>query len=267
MRTKPYVANVHERVPIGARELIWEVFFASRCRGLNLETHFPWLNDEVVVTVTLADPQAPDHSETVAALVLKADPVQRIGLVGLVCVREDCRGIGLSSVLLNKASEVAGGRGIDCLVLWTNKPEVYISQGFAVDSNDVFGTVKLKQYAAGKPSLDVRRSDEVLRCGIPAFATGIERYASDDAVLTLLRTPNGMSVVAWSGTRDAVADLFEQVLPAEFSLNAQDGDSLLEELSSREHVLTMCPSSFRMVKWLPPDDARAIPYINLLDRI
>ncbi|MFX7844805.1 hypothetical protein ABTK14_21385, partial [Acinetobacter baumannii] len=78
--------------------------------------------------------------------------VGTVGLVGLVCVDDAFRGSGLSHQLLSAATDLGKEKPYDGLVLWTNKPNVYVKHGFTVDSHDRYGTVR-KRAATGRVGL------------------------------------------------------------------------------------------------------------------
>lgn len=122
--------SVHEGVPPAAKALIWEVFFRSRGRGIDLSVHYPWIDQRDRVTSILISPDHGNEQATAAAaLVIKEASLvagRKIGLVGLVCVDEAFRGSGLGHKLVSAATEVARDKSFDTLVLWTGKPNVYV---------------------------------------------------------------------------------------------------------------------------------------------
>lgn len=260
-------------VPESARRLFWEVFFASRGRGIDLDAHFPWISyDQHVFCVEIKDPAGAD--EAVAALVIRtlgSGTDAFVGLIGLVCVNEAWRGKGLASGLMKSAIKFAESQSMAALILWTQKPEVYAGQGFITDEQYLFG------YVVSTPELRVTMeyamndwpgsSAQEIKRGIPPFASRGQMISNDKARLIVFVTHGGMSVVEWSGEKKDVVDLMLASLPERYSLNVAEGDSLISELEERGLELNLKPAALRMVKNLQSVASVELPIIKFLDRI
>lgn len=267
---------VHAGIPPAAQQLLWDVFFVSRNRGVNLETHFPWIQETTGTTCITMNRSADLSLESiVASLVIRETTIAavgQIGMLGLVCVKEENRGQGLSSRLLFEAIKVSKSKQLNALVLWTNKPEVYEKLGFVVDSSDKYGQVykphKKRTVSAIVYSKAMGRGGgRNTACGIPAFAKEIFTFKTQKASLTALRVPNGISVTEWHGDWDSLFELIENALPENWMINASETSEIFNEFDKRSYVYKVHNSSLRMSKKLSKNYLPHIPYVPLLDRI
>lgn len=262
-------------IPEPCCQLIWNVFFASRGRGINLSTHFPWIDTaDDVFCLAIRDPRSAIVEKTIATTIIKSTKTKagvRLGLVGLVCVAEEWRGKGLSSRLISDAIDFARKVDLDALVLWTQKPEVYTGHGFVPDNQELFGHVErvlsrrlnVKFTTKMWPELGELKSQR----GLPAFAVGGRLISAESAEVIVLDSPNGVTVAEWHGSDTAVADLLENALPNQWRLNVNEKNSLVVELSKRNFKIDLKAGSLRLVKNLKNSSLLTLPEINLLDRI
>lgn len=273
---EPWQYSVQEGVPLAARELIWEVFFKSRGRGsTDLTTHYPWIDEKAGVTSILIKPgRGPEYAPAVATLLIKEEILadnKKLGLVGFVCVNEALRGNGVGHDLVSTAIEVGKDKSFDMLVLWTNKPDVYVKHGFAVDSEDWYGNVwKRAEHRTGHPfchDLSGLRIDDISPLGIPAFAKRVLLFSNDTASITVLQTNQGYTLAAWSGNWDAVFQIIEQILPDNWNLNAPANSDIYTNLESHGFGFEFAVGSQRMINRLASKDKLCLPYIPLLKRI
>ena len=261
---------VHQGVPGSVKALIWEVFFASRGRGIALSVHFPWMDDDQNVRSISIDLTENRTTQTVAALVLKPARFagSMVGLLGLVCVAAEQRGRGLSSLLIEAAVEAGLQMDWRALVLWTQVPDLYARYGFNLNGNDVFAAIGGPADQRGSKKFRTRpwpwHGDAR---GLPAFSSGATRIITDRASVIVLETTVGAAVAEWSGDDVEVADLLHASLPDRWSLNAQADDTLIDELSRRGFLCTLRPSSSRMVRELSEHGGMTVPPIRILDRI
>jgi predicted GNAT family N-acyltransferase len=259
------VSSIFSGVPSAAQTLIWEVFFASRQRGIDLRTHFPWIETNVG-TYCLALSET-NGGPVVATLVLRKHnllSVSRWAKVGMVCVDQAWRGRGLGKQLLNNILTFAAEQKIMSLVLWTGQPSIYKGHGFASDSCDTFGQVTLHHLYKREPVRFSERHGSSNR-GLPPFAQQLIHFESATAELIGLETSNGMSLAEWRGPLPKVLDLIESAFPTTWSLNAPAEAPIFEEIRNRGHLYTSLPGAKRMVRHL--GIPAQIPYISVLDRI
>jgi len=262
-------------IPDACRQIIWEVFFSSKGRGVNLSTHFPWIDTTAdIFCLAVRDPHSAIVEKAIATMIIKTTQTKagvRLGLVGLVCVVEKWRGKGLSSLLISDAINLAKRIDLDALVLWTQKPEVYTRHGFVPDNHEFFGCVEKISSRRLNIEFTTKMWPEVAELksqrGLPAFAVSGRLISADSTEVIVLDSSNGATVAEWHGSDTAVADLLECALPNQWKLNANGKSSLVIELSKRNFKIDLKPVSMRLVKNLKNNSLLVLPEINLLDRI
>lgn len=272
--TEPWQYSVHEGVPLLSRKLVWKVFFKSRGReDIDLISHYPWMDGLAGVTsilINCGDWQ--EEARAVGTLVIKEESLvdgQKVGLVGFVCVEEALRGSGLGRRLISTAIKVAKERSFDMLVLWTNKPDVYIAHGFAIDGEDWYGNVWKRAKGEAKRSYDPAglRIDDMSPLGIPAFAKRVLVFSNDTASITVLQTNQGYTLADWSSNWDAVFGVIERVLPDRWNLNAPANSNIYSKLETHGYGFDFAAGAKRMINRLSSKEEPYLPYIPLLKRI
>ena len=257
--------------------LFWGVFFASRRRGVSLERHFPWIAHE---REGIAYFQALESDHTVGGLVVFEKQVVsgsrklRIGLVGLVCVREAYRGKGISSALLEAAIEYAGRRQLDYLTLWTSKHAVYERHLFVVCDDWNYGWVdagSATSKGADGGATDIVGFREDMQLPLPPFAKAVHRYSSDECSVTLVEDAEGLIVADYSGPPEAAAATMILCLPGRWRLNARSGDPLLAALRGLYARVSLAAVNLQMwrnvVNETPCNMLEKDIFIPILERI
>lgn len=242
---------VHE-ASIAYQTLVWDVFFVSRGRGINLQTHFPWLNlsdaDHWYVIAT-------ENGETVGGLCVQessaAGTNETIASIGLVCVRTSHRGRGISAALLGRAVLEARQRSIAALRLWTNKPDVYLRHGFVLADISLYGWIKKPARPYGMVAFDKKPLADLASkktpVGLPPFALSGFEWQSVDATVVTIEDEQGAIVAEWAGLPRDVALLLESVLPESARFNGQQGDKLIAELDAQGWKHDLAPSTLQMI--------------------
>lgn len=257
--------SIFSGVPKGARILIWQVFFASRQRGVDLVTHFPWIEQNIgIYCLTLAET---NNGPVLATLVIRKHNLLegcRSAMLGMVCVDQAWRGRGLSKQLLTYALDFAVGQQINSLILWTGQPDIYTKYGFLTDKMDSFGRIILDPQLPRAQVGFIEGSADIAR-GLPPFGRRLIRFQSDVAELIGVETEQGIALAESKGCLPDVLDLIEVALPEAFNLNAPAESSIFEEIRKRGHIYTPLPCARRMIRNL--DTPIPIPYISVLDRI
>jgi predicted GNAT family N-acyltransferase len=257
--------SIFSGVPRKARELIWDVFFMSRKRGIDLPTHFPWIEQEQTTNCLMLS-DAKDGA-TIATLVLRKQTLPSeisYGMIGMVCVDPAWRGCGFSARLLSNTIEFASEQQIHALVLWTGRPGIYSSHGFLSDACDNFGRIEFDSLRLRKQIMCSQRRI-VSNRGLPPFAQQLVLFKSDEAEIIVIEMEQGIALAEWKGPLTAVLDLIDATLPATWHLNTPSNSPIIEGLSKRGYFYTPLPASQRMVRYI--DKAVNIPYISVLDRI
>jgi GNAT superfamily N-acetyltransferase len=275
MKCKNQKINEHHYVTDGAKNLIWQVFFQSKQRGINLSTHFPWLEEpEQKITCLTIEEESNQVIRTIATLVIRKkciSDIGNIGLVGMVCVDPDFRGYGLSTHLIQGAKDYSISAGIFGLILWTSHPKVYEKVDFFIDGQDLFGTIENKSTLTGLTLLDIELSNisvsHANNIGVPAFAVEVIEYSSNQATITICKTNIGVTLVKWVGATNAVLALIHRVLPKIWQLNVCQNDPLIKALHIHGYSLDLKPGAVRMALSTSSNMIMKIPYINILERI
>jgi GNAT superfamily N-acetyltransferase len=235
-------------------QLVWDIFFAERSRGVDLTAHFPWLaaRDDRLTCVV-----ATHGGTVVGGLVMRKDPEQadiQVASVGLVCVAHSHRGHGVSRLLLDACIAEARGQGLDALRLWTGKPRVYESAGFMGHDTALYGwatreRAKATASATTPPAQrwPTSQSGDTRQRGLPPFARAASQWQSGDATLVAVEDTTGLIVAEWSGPDAAVATLMGHVLPARVRINALLSDGLPVELARHGWDCRLERSALQMV--------------------
>jgi GNAT superfamily N-acetyltransferase len=257
--------------------LMWSTFFLERRRGRSLFEHFPWLADPGGADVWLATILDSAEQPSAALVVKRHFDHPDTASIGLVCVRQDLRGQGLSQNLLSGSIREAHSLGMTSLTLWTGKPSVYLQHGFETRDQALFGWVS--QTARSPSSKAAPRAKRVTwpdaaerqaaNRGLPAFAGDAYRLLDDSnhAQAIVVVDANGPIVAEWAGAAVDVMELLRAALPATWRLNALRGDPLVAALADNAFVLDLFESRLQM--WRIDADARQIttPILRMLDRI
>ncbi|TCI57271.1 GNAT family N-acetyltransferase [Exiguobacterium sp. SH1S21] len=61
---------------------------------------------------------------------LNGEPIQVLGVIDL-CVREEMRGNGIGEALLNKVINIGKTKQVDFLLLFADRPDLYLRSGFS----------------------------------------------------------------------------------------------------------------------------------------
>jgi GNAT superfamily N-acetyltransferase len=257
-------------------DLMWSTFFRDRGRGRSISEHFPWMSDLRGAGAWLATIQK-ESSQPVAGLVVKRHSQNPDSAsIGLVCVREDLRGQGLSQSLLSGAIREAQALGIKRLTLWSGKPHVYLKSGFEANDPALFGWASTIARSPSPESLLAQRitwpdADERYgkNRGLPPFALDAYRLIeeSSQAQTVVVLDTSGPIVAEWSGDNNHVARLLRCTLPARWRLNALHGDPLMAELGRQGIHLELSESRLQMWRGGTDSQSSATPSLRLLDRI
>ena len=257
-------------------DLMWSCFFAERDRGRSLVEHFPFLADlrrSRAWLATLRD----GRSQTVACLVVKRHSEHAdTASIGLVCVRADLRGQGLSQSLLSIAIQRTGELGMTRLTLWTGKPAVYVRHGFEIRDPALFGWVRKTTVPTSPLTVAARRmawpdiqETQGSNRGLPPFAVDAYRLIDgrDRAQALIVLDGSGPLVAEWSGDDVDVAHLLGAELPATWRLNALQGDTLITALQCRGVQVDLAESGLQMWRAEAGAAQTPLPRLRFLDRI
>jgi GNAT superfamily N-acetyltransferase len=261
--------DITSHAPSGYRDLMWDVFFASRMRGVSITAHFPWFDTgKCFFAIVRAGDQV------VGGLSVK--PVKRgpagqfASIVGLVCVASAHRGRGYSTLALRSAIDHSADLGSSDVVLWTGKPEVYEKLGFQLDDSAAFGTVRMPTYL-GEFKATATRSiwpDAGDTRGLPPFAEKAYRWSTPSASAVIVHDSAGPILAEWHGADESVIQLLSQTMPSEWRINTLVHDTLPESLQRAGATVALRPLNLQMILNQRTKTGEPYPYrLRLLDRI
>ena len=259
--------SIFTGVPSAAKALIWDVFFASRQRGIDLATHFPWI-DQAAGTYCLTLSRKNDGL-VVATLVLRELNLPfgiRCAMIGMVCVKQAWRSQGLTTQLLSNVINFATEQQINSLFLWTTQPGIYISHGFTFNTgtSDTFGRVNVDSLRSCS-EVKFTKGNPTNTRGLPPFGKQLIHFESDAAEIIGVETTEGIALAEWRGSPPSVVDLIEAALPSTWNLNAPADAPMFDEINKRGHIYAPLPCAKRMVLHLGAPVS--VPYISILERI
>jgi GNAT superfamily N-acetyltransferase len=258
------------------RKIFWNIFFEIKQRGVSLSRHFPWIDNPAGDAIFI---RAVESTTTAGGLVLRSRHMTvngkavKIGMIGLVCVREEARGRGISKILLSAAIEYARKEQFDYLTLWTSQHAIYEKFGFHICDQWLYGSVG----AAGESNATeaeaayrtIFTEDESMP--LPPYASKIYSYTDEKISVVLLEDAKGVIVADYQGNAREAARFLALHLPAQWRLNIPANDPLLSELTLLEINHALVAVDLQM--WLAVNESSAAkPFaeniiIPLLDRI
>lgn len=268
--------SIEAKNPKQLLELMWDVFFQSKHRGISLQANFPWLEKvtDHVWYVTLRD-----GLNVVGGLCVKetgdvsAQEGCKVASIGLVCIDPKFRGQGYAKVILQAAIEEAKKRNYDALTLWTSKHDVYAPQGFRLNDDGLFGTIDLSSCIKSESSstATLLRQRFPAQLGLPPFAKSGFTMTYEDAQVVFIEDNNGIILADWSGSLENVVELLIAMPEKQWRINAHQGDELLERLAERGATLNLTPANLQMWRPLKPEldniDWKKLFRFSVLDRI
>ncbi|MBC3868957.1 GNAT family N-acetyltransferase [Undibacterium oligocarboniphilum] len=258
------------------RELAWEIFFTTKGRGISLRRHFPCL---YVSSSRAQSFEAREFGQVIGGLVLKTEEYfleekqYKVGLIGLVCVHPNFRGLGVGRQLLTQVIEYAKFNSFDYLTLWTNQHDIYSGLGFEVSDRWNYGWIEQPEIDICKASIrmdDFPGVEDKIK-PLPPFATSRYEINNENAAIVYLCDFDGVIVADYSGEPSLVAKILFDQFPKKWRLNFIENDPLVDALRNLGLKLNASPTNLQM--WLAlseRDPLLVVPnsmLISVLDRI
>lgn len=213
----PATLSVARIVPVGAKRLIWNEFFASRDRGIDWSVHLPWSARADTLCVSVAtDGEAPAETDIVAALLVRPLRDLPVAMIGYVCVDSPRRGHGLSGIMIDAAAEKLATLGFTRMLLWTAKARVYESRGFSICGQE-------RRIGILPPSpgaeFEIRTWPEPdSDIGLPPFATAGWSARTPEAHIVFVDTAAGPDLLDFHGEPSAVLQAMAGARPGPWAL-------------------------------------------------
>lgn len=264
-----------EETPDAFRHLAWQVFFASRGRGVSLDAHFPWLRGggyDDRSWLLEADKQP------AAMLCTRRGTNSGVNFyaVGLVCTAPAFERRGFATCLLQAALEEIGSDVP--VLLWTSQHAFYERFGFTLADPSVVATCTFPTSARTAAAIWQRNDwcaeDRYSSCfggqrGLPTFVTELERWQSvwDPAASLVLRGGAMPIVLELAASEESVPALLSEIGVPLLMLNLPRPVPLIDRL--RAAGVAIDARSTAIAMWRPGlIDCGALKSldISLLDR-
>lgn len=242
--------------------IAWDIFFNKKNRGISLERHFPWLFDK---TLNYTAIEMKLHDEVVGGLVVVEKIINnlKIGLVGLVCIREKFRGNGLLEKLMTTLDKVSCEEKFSMLVLWTSQHWLYKPYGFNVDDDSIIAKMQLKKDYPD--CIDISKTfntTDEYDIPLPPFADKLLKYKDKNVEFIYCEKGNEKYLLDYTGSTDMVIKTFFANISQNFTLNSFDGK--LKELASVDSYahIDITKQQIQMVKILNKTEEESLKDIR-----
>ena len=261
-------------------ELIWKEFFQTRGRGISIQAHFPWINNECEDAIFI---EGRAGGEIVCGLAMvdrsscMVHGAPRTAALGLVVVRPDFRGRGLSGQLLEAGKVTAAARGYQALTLWTSKHDVYSKHGFFCDDCGLFGSVwladdRIRPASIFESGIKILRTGGPLSCrGIPPFARDAGFAQIDGGIIVFLRDSESDIFSHAHGPLLPIASFLNEHMPPRWKMNIGLADPLIGLLKNFGWQMNLSSSHLQMWCRLGGhsvcEDVARLGHFSILDRI
>ncbi|EEX67085.1 GNAT family N-acetyltransferase [Vibrio metoecus] len=226
--------------------LVWNEFFLSRGRGVLIEKHFPWLFD-IRSDVHIVEIYVSGEFAGGLSLVIDRSEVDT-ARIGLVCIDNKFRGLGLSRVLLEKTIDVSKEFGLKGVVLWTSKQGVYLKSGFEVIDNNVVIDISLPYFKGFSEPCILAEWD----IQIPPFADTCYKYSQGDNSIYLVKGRLGYCLYHYIGCDQDVLSMLNSLSFNKLTLHLNKNSTLLGLIREKVNIISESNSDSQM--WLTWSD-------------
>ncbi|EQA0461057.1 GNAT family N-acetyltransferase, partial [Escherichia coli] len=217
--------NINMRKNNASREYLdicWDTFFKSKNRGLDLVAHFPWLTSGSSSFISY---EVEKNNQIVGGLIVLERDIRnlKIGLVGLVCVKKECRGQGIFKALMRKMLISCKESHFSALYLWSSKHSIYEKFDFELHDKNILVKIKvINDGDFGKPILNnygdvniIHRTD----LAVPPFASGIYELKTECGSIVYCESNGNKYIINHENTVENVILEFGKFNKDEFFLN------------------------------------------------
>jgi len=240
------------------KDIFWDIFFKAKDRGISLNRHFPWIekNSDDCIFFEAHQDDAPIGGLVLRKRTLIIDHTKvNLGIIGLVCVTAENRGVGVAAKLIDHTIAYAKQYDFDLLTLWTNQHRVYSRHHFFVNDPWYYGWVLPNRPLAIEADTieDTYIHQSTLlkqnsTLPLPPFASALYECIFDTGSFTVAEDKQGLIIVGYTGNYIDVLQMMIKALPAQWRLNATKDDPLLQALIEQGLQVNLSPSNLQM--WL-----------------
>lgn len=242
--------------------LIWKVFFEEKNRGVSIDKHFPWIKNESDNIYY----EAYQESQLVGGITVKSLAVTRskkVALLGLVVVRQECRGKGIFDYLIRHVISDLETSKFVSIFLWSSQHYLYEKHGFETCDDYLFGTIKRPINNA----IEYDKRDFFLDSStlpIPTFSHELLRNRYKSAVILYSDFSGYNSILHFEGADCDVRVLIHSLAENKCFINVKCNDSILACLRDYKFSLDLESSNLQMQR---PISEKININIDVLDRI
>jgi hypothetical protein len=256
-------------------EMVWRIFFQEKLRGVDINTHFPWIvtKNSDVWYVILREGLNVIGGLTVKEKIISLSKNNRmvIGLIGLVCIKPEFRGLKLTRKMLTFLIDESIIRNYDALTLWTNRHGIYSSHDFILRDNAAFGFVDMNNCIRLSHKIKANCSCLPKHLGLPPFALRGFIYSNEMSSIRIVEDNIGPILVDWNGHAQYALSLIEEVLPTTFRFNTYSNDELTHQINMHGGAVQLTNTNLQMWKVINKkynlDEMVDKMHFNLLERI
>lgn len=252
---------------VGFSELVWDVFFKSRERGISLKKHVPFLLNSSDNIYYILCKKA---GRVIGGLVLQRcvhSEIGAYGVIGLVCVASECRGRGIAKLLLDRAIKLAKEIDFSACTLWTRFPAVYVGHGFEMVGKAFSGAIDFSD----KELSFNQKFEQFDLPVIPSFSISGCKVVVDASSFSYVDNGSIRTLVDWTGDVDVVLSAVRNLMPRRINFLLSSDDCLIKKIDGEYGIVTLDGEANQM--WLVFDSSLNANTINekiwigLLDRI
>ncbi|WP_187641900.1 GNAT family N-acetyltransferase [Escherichia albertii] len=264
------MVNINVRKNNASREYLdicWDTFFKSKNRGLDLHVHFPWLTSE---SSSFFSYEAEKNNQIVGGLIVLKRDIRnlKIGLVGLVCIKEEYRGQGIFKALMRKMQISCIESHFSALYLWSSKHSIYEKFDFELHDKNILAKIKIINDGDSRESIFhpyesvniIRRTD----LAVPPFASGVYELKTGSGSIVYCEGYGGKYIISHENTIENAIFEFGKLSKDVFFLNAVI-DQESDILSVKEHFdVEIIKQNIQMVNVIDKANIDKVYKINFL---
>lgn len=245
-------------------EIVWDIFFLQKKRGVDLTQHFPWFFDKTANFLTF---EAIVDGHTAGGLVVLEKIINdiKIGLVGLVCVDARYRGNGLLRKLMSKMEQVCIREQYSGLVLWTSQHSLYSPHGFMVSDDSVIVKINVKNKGKETPNPNlIFKINECFDLALPPFAEKMYRYSDIGIYILYCEKNEEKYIIDFHGEIENVIKEFASNVSHKFILNAFNTE--VNEILSAKNLadIEIIHQNIKMIKALDNTKTQSLKELRFL---
>lgn len=204
----------------GFLNIVWDVFFKQKNRGINLKIHFPWLFDSSTPFLSF---EINKNEEIVGGLIVAEKNINsiKVGLLGLVCIDEAFRGKGYLNKLMNSALSTLALENFDAIYLWTSQHDLYKKYGFYSLDDSILVKVRYITNSQTESKSKIKITERA-DLSVPPFANSVYQADTDDVSIIYCENNQSKYILSYDGILEDVIKTFGVFVGDTFYINSLD---------------------------------------------